>query len=166
VTVLKYILLVDDSAVIRAATRHFLDSQPGFSVCGEAIDGLDALEKAQNLNPDLIILDLAMPRMNGLQAARKLRALMNNVPIILFMVRRRYPARRRSRRRHQRRGFKIESRCLANSPQHFVRSRLGRPIFVQALLTAAQFLPQPVIPAPTPFGPRSTSPSLPRAQTI
>ena len=81
---LKYILVVDDSAVIRAATRHFLDNQPGFSVCGEAIDGLDALEKAQHLNPDLIILDLAMPRMNGLQAARKLRALMNNVPIILF----------------------------------------------------------------------------------
>jgi len=80
----KYILLVDDSAVIRAATRHFLDNQPGFVVCGEAIDGFDALEKARDLNPDLIILDLAMPRMNGLQAARELRALMNKVPIILF----------------------------------------------------------------------------------
>ena len=83
-TVPKYILLVDDSAIIRAATRHFLDSQPGFVVCGEAIDGLDALEKARDLNPDPIILDLAMPRMNGLQAARELRALMNKVPIILF----------------------------------------------------------------------------------
>lgn len=80
----KCILLVDDSAVIRAATRHFLERQPGFLVCGEATDGLDALEKARHLHPDLIILDLAMPRMNGLDAARELRARMSSVPIILF----------------------------------------------------------------------------------
>lgn len=82
--VLKQILLVDDSDVIRVATRHFLERQPGFAVCGEAIDGLDAVEKAQELHPDLIILDLAMPRMNGLEAARQLRIMMPAVPIILF----------------------------------------------------------------------------------
>jgi two-component system vancomycin resistance associated response regulator VraR len=82
--VLKQILLVDDSDVIRVATRHFLERQPGFAVCGEAIDGLDAVEKAQELHPDLIILDLAMPRMNGLEAARELRIMMPAVPIILF----------------------------------------------------------------------------------
>jgi DNA-binding NarL/FixJ family response regulator len=82
--VLKQILLVDDSEVIRVATRHFLERQPGFAVCGEAIDGLDAVEKAQELRPDLIILDLAMPRMNGLEAARELRAMMPGVLIILF----------------------------------------------------------------------------------
>ena len=60
----------------RLATRHFLESQTGFEVCGEAIDGIDALEKASHLNPDLIILDIAMPRMNGLQTARELRARM------------------------------------------------------------------------------------------
>jgi len=76
VTVTKYLLLVDDSELIRLATRHFLESQTGFEVCGEAIDGIDALEKASHLNPDLIILDIAMPRMNGLQAARELRARM------------------------------------------------------------------------------------------
>jgi DNA-binding NarL/FixJ family response regulator len=80
----KYILLVDGSEVIRIAIRHFLESQTGLEVCGEAIDGLDALEKAQSLHPDLIIVDLAMPRMNGLQTARELRARMNHVPIILF----------------------------------------------------------------------------------
>jgi DNA-binding NarL/FixJ family response regulator len=72
VKVTKYILLVDDSELIRLATRHFLESQTGFEVCGEAIDGIDALEKASHLNPDLIILDIAMPRMNGLQTAREL----------------------------------------------------------------------------------------------
>jgi DNA-binding NarL/FixJ family response regulator len=84
ITVTKNILLVDDSELIRLATRHFLESQPGFKVCGEAVDGVDALEKASHLNPDLIILDIAMPRMNGLQTARELRARMHRVPIILF----------------------------------------------------------------------------------
>jgi len=80
----KYILLVDDSELIRLATRHFLESQPGFKVCGEAVDGIDALEKASHLNPDLIILDIAIPRMNGLQTARELRARMFRAPIVLF----------------------------------------------------------------------------------
>ena len=80
----KNILIVDDSELIRVATRHFLESQSGFKVCGEAVDGIDALEKASHLNPDLIILDIAMPRMNGLQTARELRARMHRVPIILF----------------------------------------------------------------------------------
>jgi CheY-like chemotaxis protein len=84
VTVTKYILLVDDNEVVRIATRHFLESQPGFLVCAEAVDGIEALEKARELSPDLIILDLAMPRMNGLQTARALRATMQTVPIILF----------------------------------------------------------------------------------
>jgi DNA-binding NarL/FixJ family response regulator len=84
VTVTKYILIVDDSELIRLATRHFLESQPGFTVCGEAVDGIDALEKASHLNPDLIILDIAIHRMNGLQTARELRARSYQMPIILF----------------------------------------------------------------------------------
>jgi DNA-binding NarL/FixJ family response regulator len=82
----KYILIVDNSESIRAATRHSLKGQPGCEVCGEAFDGLDALKKARLLLPDLIILDLVMPRMNGLQAARELRAMMVLVPIILFTL--------------------------------------------------------------------------------
>jgi CheY-like chemotaxis protein len=82
----KYILIADDSGAIRSATRQSLESRPGFKVCGEAVDGLDAVEKARRLRPDLIILDLAMPRMNGLQAARELRAMTVRVPIILFTL--------------------------------------------------------------------------------
>jgi two-component system response regulator NreC len=55
-------------------------------VCGEAEDGLDAIEKARILNPDLIVLDLSMPRMNGLTAAPRLRALLPDIPIILFTM--------------------------------------------------------------------------------
>ncbi len=74
----KHILIVDDSDFVRPAVRHFVEGQPGFDVCGEAVDGLDALEKAGFLMPDLIILDLTMPRMNGFQTApRELRAMVS-----------------------------------------------------------------------------------------
>ncbi|GAC1622408.1 MAG: hypothetical protein PVS2B2_16430 [Candidatus Acidiferrum sp.] len=82
----KCILIVDDSKPVRTATRFFLESQPGFEVCGEAVDGVDALEQARQLSPDLIILDLQMPRLNGLQAARELRARCFRAPIILFTL--------------------------------------------------------------------------------
>lgn len=82
----KCILIVDDSKVIRTATRDFVEMETEFTVCGEAVDGVDAIEKARQLSPDLIILDLSMPRMNGLQAARKLRAMSVGAPIILFTM--------------------------------------------------------------------------------
>jgi two-component system response regulator DegU len=86
VTLQKCILIVDDSQTIRTAVRNFLECQPAFTVCGEAVDGFDALEKVLSLSPDLIILDLSMPRMNGLQTARELRARLIPVPIILFTM--------------------------------------------------------------------------------
>jgi DNA-binding NarL/FixJ family response regulator len=82
----KHILIVDDSEVVRAATQHFLESDADFQVCGQAVDGLDALEKAHSLSPDLIILDLAMPRLDGLHAARALRDRKVLAPIILFTM--------------------------------------------------------------------------------
>ncbi|MGA2430879.1 MAG: response regulator transcription factor [Candidatus Acidiferrum sp.] len=80
------ILIVDDDPNIRKHTRNFLERETQYSVCGEAVDGLDAIEKARELRPDLIILDMSMPRMNGLQAARVLRQMMSDVPIILFTL--------------------------------------------------------------------------------
>lgn len=85
VTVPKTILIVDDHPLIRDATRRFFERQ-NFEVCGEAVDGIDAVEKASQLKPDLIIMDFVMPRMNGLQAARKLRTLEIHVPIILLTM--------------------------------------------------------------------------------
>jgi DNA-binding NarL/FixJ family response regulator len=82
----KCILIVDDNALFRKSLRSFFESQTDFEVCGEAVDGLDAIEKARELNPDLIVLDLSMPRMNGLAAAPKLRALLPEVPIVLFTM--------------------------------------------------------------------------------
>jgi len=80
----KLILLVDDSPTLRTVIRRHLESWPGVEVCGEASDGMEAVEKALDLSPDLIIMDFVMPRMNGLEAARALKQKAPHVPIILF----------------------------------------------------------------------------------
>ena len=82
----KCILIADDSKTIRTLIRAFIENQAGFEVCGEAVDGADAIEKAKELKPDLIILDLAMPRMNGAAAASVLKRRMPKIPIILFTM--------------------------------------------------------------------------------
>ena len=82
----KSILIADDSAEMRLMARKVVESMPGFAVCGEAADGVEAVEKARELAPDLVILDLAMPRLNGFEAARALRATGSRVPIILFTL--------------------------------------------------------------------------------
>jgi DNA-binding NarL/FixJ family response regulator len=82
----KTILIADDSATIRTLIRAFIENRAGFEVCGEAVDGVDAIEKAKELHPDLIILDLAMPRMNGAAAASILKRRMPKTPIILFTI--------------------------------------------------------------------------------
>jgi two-component system, chemotaxis family, chemotaxis protein CheY len=76
------VLIVDDNAAVRRMIRSQIESA-GLEVCGEAVDGLDAIEKAKVLKPDLIIMDLSMPRMNGLDAARELGRICPNVPILL-----------------------------------------------------------------------------------
>jgi two-component system, NarL family, response regulator YdfI len=80
----KRVLLVDDNAVVRSFVRKLFESQSDFEISGEAENGRDALEKAEKLRPDLIILDLIMPVMTGLDAAPLLKQLLPNTPIILF----------------------------------------------------------------------------------
>ena len=80
----KSVLIVDDSTLVRQALRRLLASEAGFEAFGEAANGKEAIEKARDLHPDLIVIDLSMPVMNGLQAARLLRKLMPGVPIIMY----------------------------------------------------------------------------------
>jgi two-component system, NarL family, nitrate/nitrite response regulator NarL len=82
----KRILIVDDSELVRGLVREFIESLPGFEVCGEAADGLEGVEKGLELKPDLIVLDFSMPRINGLQAALMLHEIVPKTPIILFTV--------------------------------------------------------------------------------
>jgi DNA-binding NarL/FixJ family response regulator len=83
---LPTVLIVDDHPMVRSAIRSALSSYGDFTVCGEAIDGVDAVDKAVQLKPDLILLDVAMPRMNGLQAATVLKSLMPQVRIIALTL--------------------------------------------------------------------------------
>jgi DNA-binding NarL/FixJ family response regulator len=79
----KSILIVDDLAAVRKSVRSFLIDS-GFTVCGEAVDGYDAIQKADELKPDLILLDFAMPRMNGIEAAPILKKMLPEKPIVLL----------------------------------------------------------------------------------
>jgi DNA-binding NarL/FixJ family response regulator len=80
----KRILIVDDSPLIRRTVRQFLEKQPDWEVCGEAVDGVEGIQKTEQLIPDLIVLDMSMPVMNGLDAAREIRRRMPRLPILMF----------------------------------------------------------------------------------
>jgi DNA-binding NarL/FixJ family response regulator len=81
----RRILVIDDGDSVRDIIRIFLE-RDGFEVCGEAADGVEAIEQAKKLKPDLIVLDLAMPRMNGAEAASILSTTMPDVPIVLLTL--------------------------------------------------------------------------------
>ncbi len=66
------ILIADDNPHVRHALRALLEHNPDWQVCGEAVDGRDAVFKAQQLSPDLVVLDFLMPGLNGLEAAREI----------------------------------------------------------------------------------------------
>jgi len=80
----RRILIADDDADIRKMTRCYLESQTTCEVCGEAVNGVDAIEKAGILHPDLILMDYAMPVLNGIEAGAVLKAILPEVPVILF----------------------------------------------------------------------------------
>jgi len=84
--VTKQILIADDSGTIRRILKEFLEGRRGVEVCGEAANGYEAIEKAKLLRPDLVLLDLAMPVMNGVEAASVLKKLLPNTFIIVFTM--------------------------------------------------------------------------------
>lgn len=80
------ILLVDDHSAIRNSLRVFIHTNTQWKVCGEAENGQIALDKVQELQPDLVILDLSMPVMNGLEAAKRLSKIAPGVATVLFTL--------------------------------------------------------------------------------
>ena len=82
----KTVLVADDNEVIRREICRAFSREAEFEVCGEARHGLDAIEKAHQLKPDLVVLDLCMPVLNGLDTARVLQAHMPAVPILMFTL--------------------------------------------------------------------------------
>jgi DNA-binding NarL/FixJ family response regulator len=82
----KRVLIADDSTSVRDVIRMFLRDHEEIEICGEAVDGLDTVEKAQRLKPDLLLLDLVMPEINGAMVASILKHKMPNLRIILFTM--------------------------------------------------------------------------------
>jgi DNA-binding NarL/FixJ family response regulator len=66
---LKRVLIVDDNLYVRYVIRTFLNDQDEIEICGEAVDGVEAIEKTRHLKPDLVLLDLSMPSLNGAEVA-------------------------------------------------------------------------------------------------
>jgi PAS domain S-box-containing protein len=78
------ILIADDHELVRRGVRSLLCTRPDIEVCGEAIDGQEVIEQARRLSPDLIVMDISMPRLNGLEATREIRRILPSIDILIL----------------------------------------------------------------------------------
>jgi DNA-binding NarL/FixJ family response regulator len=83
---MKRILIVDDNPVVRRGLRDLIEHTRDWDVCGEAINGREAIERARELHPDILLLDLMMPGMSGFDTARELAKVQPDLPILLCTV--------------------------------------------------------------------------------
>lgn len=80
------VLLVDDHALVRRGFRRMLEDEPMFQVVGEASDGLEAVESAERLEPDVIVMDCALPQVNGIEASRRILAKRPDTAILMLSM--------------------------------------------------------------------------------
>ena len=80
------LLIVDDSALVRKLLRSCIEEDASWEVCGEAENGKEAVRKVQELQPDVVILDLQMPVMNGLEAAREIHVMAPKTAMVMFTM--------------------------------------------------------------------------------
>jgi DNA-binding NarL/FixJ family response regulator len=77
-------LIVDDSELVRRSLRTVLQANPEWEICGEAADGVSAVEMFKELRPNIVILDFQMPGINGIETARRMAEIAPAVPVVLF----------------------------------------------------------------------------------
>jgi DNA-binding NarL/FixJ family response regulator len=80
------ILIADDHEVVRQGIRAILQARPDWEICGEAVDGREAIRLAQELRPDVIIMDITMPKMSGLEASQEIAKLQPPARILIFTM--------------------------------------------------------------------------------
>jgi DNA-binding NarL/FixJ family response regulator len=80
------ILIADDHEMIRTGLRKILEGRAGWTVCGEAVNGRDAVAKAKELKPDVVVLDFAMPELNGLEVIRQIRAALPHTEVLILTM--------------------------------------------------------------------------------
>ena len=77
-------LIVDDSELVRRSLRMVLQANPDWEICGEAADGVSAVEMFKELRPNIVILDFQMPGINGIETARRMAEIAPAIPVVLF----------------------------------------------------------------------------------
>lgn len=123
------ILIADDDVSIRRLLRRLIENHEGWSVCADARDGREAISKASQLSPDVIVLDLAMPQMNGFQAAREIVRDRPDTPLLLLTVQQ---ASRELTREAQHAGFKgLVSKNTGSEVVRAIESLLSQRDFFQ-----------------------------------
>jgi DNA-binding NarL/FixJ family response regulator len=128
------ILLVDDHPIVRQGLRTLLQGREDWEVVGEASDGVEALEKVTDLHPDVVVLDVTMPRMNGLEACRMIqRKHKNGGPEVLFVTQHDSPQMMREALDAGARGYVVKSNAardlleaVESVSQHRVFTALAR----------------------------------------
>jgi DNA-binding NarL/FixJ family response regulator len=80
------ILVADDHEIVRQGLRALLEAQPGWQVVAEAVDGRDAVDKAKRARPDVVVLDVSMPNLNGLEAARQIRRALPQTEVLVLTM--------------------------------------------------------------------------------
>ena len=104
------ILLVDDHPIVRQGLRTLLEGRSGWQVVGEASDGIEALDKVETLQPDVVVLDVTMPRMNGLEACRLIQPKQKTSgPEVLFVTQHDSPQMMREALEAGARGYVVKS---------------------------------------------------------
>ena len=78
------ILLADDHEIVREGLRAMIEREPGWEICGDASTGREAVAMAGNLKPDIVIMDIGMPELNGLEAARQIKKILPEIEILIF----------------------------------------------------------------------------------
>ena len=126
------ILIVDDHEVVRRGVCSLLSLEEGMEVCGEAVDGLDAVVKAQELRPDIITMDISMPNMNGLEAAREIRRMMPDVQI-LILTQHDVPEMMQQALNAGANGYVVKSAISTDLVAALEKVRSGQPSFVPAV---------------------------------
>ena len=127
------ILVADDHEVIRRGIRALLASGRGCEICGEAVDGQDAVEKAQKLRPDLVIMDVSMPNLNGLEATRMIR---RNLPETQILILTQHDSQEMMRQAFNAgaRGFVVKSSVAHDLLNAVEAAKRGEPFFDSAIV--------------------------------
>ena len=117
------VLIVDDHELVRRGIRSLLSTEPMWVICGEAVDGRDAVSKAKELKPDAIVMDISMPNLNGLEATREIRMAFPQTEVLIVT-------------QHENREM-VRQAILAGAKGYVVKSSLSRDL-LQALAKVSQ----------------------------